>query len=310
MLKKFKIFPDNKIFKHQIIFIDGTFRSGKTSIAQLISSTKNIDFIDEPVVLNLLPIYVKKKLVPKKKGSELFKLYLEELFYDIVVCRRSNFRKIDDSTIHKNTSLNEINLRKKIKNRVEAEKYAKNKKFKLIISIPDNLSNHEFIKKNLENYKFINIFRGGISVADDLSKKGIFKSKNFFKPFDSMLTFKIKINKNVYYLPWWVKKNEIKLFLKLNTFSKCLYYWCEIWSKYKKVTSNNDFLINFDDYVDNKKKFQKEIFKKLNLKKTKFTSEVLKSFRYKEKNEDEIVKKNKIPIWLINRYNKINIKFK
>jgi len=257
----------------KIVFIVGACRSGKTSIGQLASTSINTEFIDEPLLLVSLPILSKIGKIGKKEAISMFRLYLEELVFDIVLMRRSNFRPYDNSTIWKNTNVAEIFTRISLKRRLDAYNYICDNKFTIVITLPDNIENFNFIKEAYPNSKVIEIIRDGVNVADLIREKKWLSDSNLVSPFNATITNEFKNKNNVYQLPWWIESGDENLFLRLSEYERCLYYWCQI----NKCTHPSKKLsdkisVKFEDLIGKTETVKYNIFSFLEIKETNFTS--------------------------------------
>ena len=258
----------------KVVFIVGACRSGKTSIGQLVATSENTEFVDEPLLLVSLPILSKIGKIERKEAISLFRLYLEELVFDIILMRRSNFRPYDNSTVWKNTNTAEMLKRISLKRRVDAYNYVcDNKGFTVVISLPDNIENFNFIKEAHPDSKIIEVMRDGVNVAELIREKKWFSDSNLISPFNATITRKFINKNNTYQLPWWIESGDESLFLSLSEYERCLYYWCQI----NKIAHPSQELpdkifVKFEELIDETSKVRRSMFNFLGAEETNFTS--------------------------------------
>jgi hypothetical protein len=266
-----------------VVFIVGSCRSGKTSIGRLISTSRNTEFIDEPPLLVSLPILSKTKRVEKKEAISMFQSYLIELVFDIVLMRGSNFRPYDDSSVWKTTNLEEILIRISLKRSKDAYNYISDHGFTIVISLPNNIENIDFISEAYPGSKIIKVVRDGMNVAGLTREKGWFSNSSLISGFEESITSKF-IDKNdiAWNLPWWVDDGNI--FLGFSEYERGLYYWCQT-NKFTKFSDKlpNVFSISFENFIKKTFEIKHDIFNFLEIKESNMTSMVeLEISKYKD----------------------------
>jgi len=246
----------------KIVFIVGSCRSGKTSLGQLVSSSKNTEFIDESMLLISLPILSLIGRLNEDEASLLFKMYLDELIYETVLMRKSNFRPFDQSCIWKSTSIDEVMERIALKRKIDACNYIENNKFTVVISLPDNLGAFNFVRKLYPYSKVIISIRSASSVAGLVKNKGWFSDESLVNPLNATITRNFVTNGTEYLLPWWVLLGEESKFINLTEFERGLYYWYEMNKKYLywKNQSDDFFSVKFEDLIEKTTQVQQDIF--------------------------------------------------
>ena len=220
---------DNYNGNHRIIYITGTCRAGKTSLAQILASGKNCALNDEENILQKINLLYHQNKDMRHELLGFFESHIDDIYHDIILCRKANFRKQDASNIYNNTLETEINKRMKLNRVKDAAIYNNKTNFKLIQTLAESPNINRLIAKmNCKPYGLINIIRGFEHIADDVYEKKWFTNINL-KSSNLFIGYKPYTYKNIIYnLPWWVKEGDEKYFLNLNLYSRGLYYWYAI----------------------------------------------------------------------------------
>lgn len=220
--------PPNKSLPFRIVIITGVNRSGKSLLGSLIGSMENVEYIDEPWLPMMLPVMQAKRLIDSDIAKDILLTHTEELFYEMILLRRANFRPKDRSSIWPLKNVTEIFERMiNLNTRAEACVYAKNRKSLLLYNLGGTLPFSNFFLNTFQNCKIIHVIRNGLDVATAVGEKKWFSNDNLRKPIDSYLRniYHRKNPDQQYYMPWWVKEGEEELFLELSDFGKGLYFW-------------------------------------------------------------------------------------
>ena len=252
----------NKILENTI-WITGCARSGTTILGKILSTLKSVEYAFEPEYLyTLLP---KIHSFNKRNWLNLYNTYLiEELFFNLCVGRKVNFRKIDDSYIGHSLSSKDLKAKLRINlSRIDFEHYLEKNKKKLVIKIPDVSRNLVALEKYYPKNKFIITMRNSKSISNSLIKKKWFRNNNNLPS--------IYKNRDMF------GKNIHKKWLKLNEKEKTEEYIKQI-NKYDKKLKNKHVLF-YENLVNDPNKEINKICKFLNLKKTIMTKEAIKTIR-------------------------------
>ena len=94
-----------------VIFITGSFRSGKTTTARILASSKNTVFFDEPLSLISLCILEHLKKIDREIAIEMFVAYATQIYFDAIIGRNLNFKKTDLSYIYKYINQKDLKIR-------------------------------------------------------------------------------------------------------------------------------------------------------------------------------------------------------
>ena len=252
----------NKILNNTI-WITGCARSGTTIIGKILSTLKSVEYAYEPDFLFELLTKIHK--LNKKNWLDLYNIYLiEELFFNLCVGRRANFRKIDDSYIGHSLSDKDLKIKLKINlSRIDFENYLKKRKKKLLIKIPDVSRSLITLEKYYPKNKFIITIRNSKSISSSIIKKKWFKNNNDLPP--------------VYKNPDLLGKSIYNKWIKLNEKKKTELYIKEMNKNCKKI--KNKYFFVYENLIKNPNKEINKICKFLNLKKTTKTKEIIKTIK-------------------------------
>ncbi len=269
----------------KVIWVSGNPRSGTSLLGKILASCKGCEYSFEP---ELLPYILSlKETLNAQKWKELYQGYIEEeLFFNLLVGRKVNFRKREDSSIQIIKSKKEIK-KKLLTNlsRVDLSKYIKKNKVNFIIKFPAI-----DIKKIISLYpqnKNVLIKRNTYSIISSLFKKKWFSNeKNLI---DSFLPHKI-INSKKY--PYWFDKKYLKIWEKSNEMTKCAIFFLVSENYYEKI--KNYSLIEYEELISNPNKSIKKLAKRLNLQMTQNTFQILKTVRKSSTKININLIKNKI----------------
>ena len=276
----------------KVIWISGNPRSGTSLLGKILASCKGCEYSFEP---ELLPYIISlKDTLNKQKWKELYEGYIEEeLFFNLLVGRKVNFRKREDSSIQIIKSKKEIK-KKLLTNlsRVDLAKYLKKNKINFIIKFP-TIDIKRIISLYPQN-KNVLIKRNIYSVISSLFEKKWFSNeKNLI---DSFLPHKI-INARKY--PYWFDRKYLKIWKKSNEITKCAIFVLVSEKYYHRI--KNYSLIEYEELVSNPIKSIKRLTKRLNLEMTKNTFQILNTVKknsrkininvIKDKIQPEILKK-------------------
>jgi hypothetical protein len=261
-----------------IVLVTGVCRSGKTSLARLLGSMENVEYIDECWPLMNLPVMQSKGLISKDLAKQMIISYTKELMNDIILLRRANFRPNDLSNIWDLKSPSEIFERlTNLKTREDVNKHIVGKKVVLVFVLAELTPMISFFRKVFPECKIINSVRNGINVVEDIINKGWYSNKSLEYPAENIMYKKIysKIYSKEYYLPWWVEDFQTEAYLQKNDLEKAMYYWRRILEdsedqikKVKELAPNKYKEIKFETLIDNPRKIVEELSQFIGVKTT------------------------------------------
>ena len=282
--------PNVDYINKKIVWITGLPRSGTTILGKLIGSCKDVKYIYEPD--GLLPIFFLKNKISFNKWKMLFEGYFYlDLIRNNLCDRRFNLNKKDSSYY--------FNYNKKLQfNLNEFDIFKKNNKIsasKIVIKLPQCLEILVSLNKIYKYFKIISLERNLFEIIESITRKQWFK-KDTISRFFPVIEHKSK------FYPTWLKKNFYRSWNKFNEYEKAALYVLHE----KKISKKNDniFKIYYNDIIDNPKKVVNILKKKLHLKPTKKTLNIISQI--KRRKHKSFLLENKINKKLMNELIKIN----
>jgi len=232
-VKDHKFYSSAPDFK--IAIITGACRSGKTTIGQILGSMNNVEYIDEPWLPQVLPIMQYYGSIDPDVAADMLRAFTKELFNDIILLRQSNFRPNDLSTIWDRKNIKEIlNRLIEVDTRTDVQNYINEKNPLLLFNLAELIPFMGFFTRAFPDCKIIHVVRNGFDVAQEVVNKQWFSIENIMEPFSNYYLFRMFNDSGKRYIPWWVKKGEERKFLRMNEYTKGLYYWRSLFEINKK----------------------------------------------------------------------------
>ena len=265
-----------------IIFIDGITRSGKGIFHGIIPSLANVEHF---YVLNLL-----EQVIPAVSFASmdvpyaraLLRTQLNEVAYNTLLCRNTNFRRQDETGIfnYKNPSVYLRRLKRKDGDEVVRE--LRKKKIFFPFKTHDMLVNLEHLNSMDINYYMLALFRHPIDVSYSWWKRGW--GRRFGK---DPRAFSISIDYKGEKLPWYCAGYE-KEWLALNPVERCVRTVTDLIKRsvtqYKKAPNKSRIhLLTFEDFKENTREEMKKIYSFLNTGPTVHTARFIKLANCPEK---------------------------
>lgn len=303
-------FPSGKFFlKFKTAIVTGVGRSGKTALGNILATNSNVEFYEEPWILNLLPAMTKLKMIDDEVGKDMFVTYLHELMNDMVLLRQANFRPNDDSSIWTKKTHTEIFSRiVKLQSRTDVKNFVKkNKPLFLMILREAPLLNLPAVFDALPDCKIIHVIRRGIDVAYQIGEKGWLSNKQLIKPPHARIYYSTIHNGKLFYVPCWIDTKDKKKFVEYSEYERSLLYWCSLVEKWIKSFEKSDrkkqvMTVKFEDFIENPRGFVEKSNLFLNTKPSSITRTALQ----KVQNYDKVYgKAPKLPKELLVRTKKI-----
>lgn len=243
----------------RIAIITGACRSGKTTIGQILGSMNNVEYIDEPWFPTVLPVMQNYGSIDPDVAVDMLRAFTKELFNDIILLRQSNFRPNDLSTIWARKDVKDIMDRLVKKHtRDDVEKYIEEKNPILLYNLAELIPFMSFFIKTFPDCRIIHVIRNGFDVAQEVVDKQWFSNEKFKEPLSNYYLFRVFEDSGKHYIPWWVKRGEERKFLRMNDYTKGLYYWRNLLEINKedveifKIKKSNQYMeIKFEDIFEN-----------------------------------------------------------
>tara|TARA_B100001769_G_C22083942_1_gene584198 strand:- start:669 stop:1526 length:858 start_codon:yes stop_codon:yes gene_type:complete len=260
---------------NKTIFISGNARSGTSIVGKILATCKNSEYAFEP---ELIPYIIQlKDFLKNEDWKKIYQGYIEEeLFFNLLIGRKINFRINEDSSIKNLKSKSDIQKKLRLNiSRVNLDNYLKKNKINFIIKFPSI-----DIKKIISNYKktkIVLVKRNLLSVILSLYKKKWFKNNSNL--INSFLPYK-KIGKKKY--PYWFEKSYSKIWINCNEITKCAIFTIISERYYSGIKKK--YIIRYEDLIDNPKKTISSLIKQLGLKQTHQTKKLIKQIKNNKRN--------------------------
>jgi|LakMenEpi03Aug12_release.lakeMendotaPanAssembly.Ray.scaffolds.fasta_scaffold293421_2 hypothetical protein len=154
------------------LIIDGFSRSGKFVLGQLVASLENVEFIQNPFVLETVLYLARLNKIDLDVAKILCQTDCDLNTYNMIIGRNLNTRLDDMSTIHNSSNPEKFLQRAATKNTIELlESYMKNNSLPLYI-IHEGLCNANLIFNFYPGSKIINLQRDPVSLIFSWYKRG------------------------------------------------------------------------------------------------------------------------------------------
>ncbi len=298
------VFPDSIGDKLSPIIITGACRSGKTTLGNVLASCPQVEYADEPYTGMLLPMVSGTGLINNNIAKSWMKVYLRELFNDLVLLRRANFRKQDLSSIWEKKEKEEITYRmNNLNSRKDVDDYIARKNLRLVVTLTECFPFLMFMDSALNNPSFIHVVRNGYDVAIDLEKKKWFSDEQLIEPVNAQLYIPYQWKGSSWHIPWWVDREDFNFFLNLNLFDRGIYYWCSLMEKSLRSLSeySREFIqVKYEDLVTKPASIMEDIIDRFN-----FTKGVQTMNQLKKLQERSVASERKLDV-----HPKLNEKFR
>jgi hypothetical protein len=272
LLKNSDYYSGEFTYNNPTVIITGACRSGKTTIGNILATCDEVEYADEPWFMMQISHMMANGTISTNKAKGLIPTYLSELLNDLILLRGANFRIDDLSSIWTKKRTEEILYRlTSVKSRADVQALIKENKTQLILTLSEAGPTLSNMTQHIGDVKVIHVVRNGLEVAQAIADKKWFSNENLKRPNMAMLTSKVNFKNTLYYIPWWVKEEDVELFLTYNDLERGLFYWCSIIeysiSNFKKV--KNVFTLNFESLLINPTETSRTVMDFLGLRMSK-----------------------------------------
>ena len=270
-MHKPKLFKES--FFGNVVVVTGTYCSGKSMVAPIVSSLNNVEHVRKLVEADQIFHLANLKKIQKNVAIFLARHYLDKCFYEQLIGRNINFRIDDETSIF--TAKNTLELANRIflkRGEHIISKHIKKKTF-FCMDTHDGIMLFDYWKEMSKNFKFINIYRNPIDTAASWHKHGMGRVEKI--RFNEIILFK---NNNNNFPLYFIKNfNEYR---KKNPMDRIidmvLYCMKKEYLNYKKFKKNkNCRFIEFEDFATNTSTHLNAICKFLKVKKSNKTKEIM-----------------------------------
>jgi len=215
-------------FNFDTAVIAGACRSGKTTLGNLLGTCENVENAEEPWTAKLIPLMCGLNIMDETIGKEMFLSFITELYNDMILLRRANFRPSDLSCIWAQKDYEEVYHRLTgVNTRVEVKEYTDKYSPLLLLNLTEVVPFLKFFFDIMPKTKLIYVLRKGSDVAYDCLNKRWFSDIQLKSPIKALPYHKYKYKGSIWHLPWWVSQGEEDLFISYSEYDRCIYYWCQ-----------------------------------------------------------------------------------
>jgi len=278
-------------FNFNTAIITGVCRSGKTTLGNLLATAPYVENAEEPWTATNLSMMTGLGLIDERAGKEMCLNFLTEMFNDMILLRKANFRPKDLSSIWNQKSGEEIFSRlTDLYSRGDVKEFISDNSPLLLLNLAEILPFIDFFLDVLPETKLIHVVRKGLDVASDCYQKHWFSDEQVKLPIKAFPYSTYKFRNETWYLPWWVSRDEEELFLSYSEYERCVYYWCQlIQSELDRIDGLVDegkcIVIRYEELIKDPRKSFDEAAYFLNIKSTPLTEMAIA----KVKSREEIV---------------------
>ena len=264
-----------KKFLKNLILVTGTHTSGKSMVSPIVASLSNVEMLRKIYYLDQLSILYNFKKINLESAKFFGQHILDLSYYDQLIGRNINFRVEDETSVYQ--SKNPKLYKKRILSKRGAKVLAHHEKINthMLLDAHDGIWFYKFWENlQIKNLKIINIHRNPIDIVNSWinSDLGLVEKQ--------ILCQIPLISKNNRVKPFYLYNNFTKNNLKNKTeiiidmVDECVRK--EI-STYNRIKNKNKILrINFDNFASNTHYHINEICNFLYLKKSTFTTKIMK----------------------------------
>lgn len=269
----------------RVIFISGTCRSGKTLLSKLLGSTKEIEWIEEPYSMLLIPILVGLDIISQYSFDMIFPAMCREYINDQVLLRNGNFRVNDLSSIWNIKDSKEIFERLvNLNSRSDVNQYILDNEKIFLFDLPEVLPFMDYIRNCCNNAVIIHVIRNGFDVADETLNKGWFSDLSLSNCHQNTLFRRYKDGRCI---PWWVRDEEEDIFIAACEYERGLMYWYSILDYAHDSDEGSkenlyDILIRYEDLVKTPNSILELLNQKKKLTITSKTISIMSEFNSKQ----------------------------
>lgn len=260
------------INQNPVIFIDGLIGGGKTLVSNLIGSIKDVEWWSHQSRFEQICTLDYNKKIKEDEASNLLVKFYNELYYDSLILRHSNYRKQDVTSIYNHPRLKEILKRIKYSDNYAKKKVKKSKLILPFMTHFNTLSSATLFRSFGNKLVYVYLTRNPYNVYTlnhlanwtDVWKK----KRNRF----GALTYYDK--SNFQNIPAFIYSHK-KEYLKINKYEKAiliLKYFCDYDQNLKKMMNlrkkykSKIILIPYEKLTINPIKYLNMLTKSLNKK--------------------------------------------
>jgi len=271
------------------VVLIGAARSGKTIIGNLLGSCQHVEHIDQPWLLEMLPIMAGEGILSETLAIQMFQTYEYELWNDRILMRHVNFRPADLSSIWRQKTPQEIFTRLiGLYSRDDVRRYVRERCPTLVLTFTDALPFCDFFWKALPGCKLLHIVREGLEVALEVEQKRWLSDEELRHPLHPNLYRTYANVSAIYHLPYWVERGLEKRFLVASEYARALWYWRRLMEMADTATKNRPDtqelrIVKLSDVLDRPRETISSLIEFVGVTQTEVTEGLLARIKHREK---------------------------
>ena len=270
----------------KVVVIIGAGRSGKTLVGNLLGSCQRVEHIDQPWLLDTLPVLAGHGLIPESLAVQMFQAYTVELWYDRILMRNVNFRPEDRSSIWQQKGPQEILSRLVgLYSRGDVQRYVGEQSTALVLTMTDNLPFFPFFMKALPDCHLIHVLRDGLDVALEVADRRWFSDEEHLQPVHAnpYRPYQTSGDGAKHYIPYWVEEGTEDRFLSSSEFARGLCYWRRLMEKTTSSAGMEKMrVVKLADVLDRPEETISQLIGSLAMEKTNLTGSLLGKIQREE----------------------------
>lgn len=274
------------------IYVVGLPRSGKTTILNLLGSCKNVETAEEPFELSLI---AQKSSLYENNPKELlnqmdsYLALMENLFCEIAIGRRVNYRKQDLSYVKLQKTKNLLTNRHKLNTRKQLLMHLNSNQTTFAVSLNEAEGSLNFITSKVPNPIVIFMENKIERVLDEINFKHWLSDESLTTQADLTPAYKfIKkfLDKN-FYVPYLVSDLLIRDFLNSSERERAVLYTLEQKKRFESSINSLSipvFKIDFSKFIRDPLNQTIDLISQLDLVPTRLMFKQIKRMKRKSKN--------------------------
>jgi len=290
-----KFYRNNPHWK-RTIYIIGLPRSGKTTLLNIIGTCENVETIEEPFEISL--VAQKASMYPENSQEfaaqmDTYMSLVENLFCEITIGRRLNFRSSDSSFIKNQKTSQNLKQRFGITSKRNLINYLETKNIVFALTLNESESCLNFITQKVPKPLVLLLERDLKQVISEVYKKEWLSNKSLSAQIDMTPAYFIKkiVSNKVIHVPYLIKEKDVDTFLKSGDLDRVKIY---INNQNKILVKNIKNLkipvikINYDELISYPNNVIRDLLGEINLQPTYLTKLAIKKLKKRKTNNEKI----------------------
>lgn len=260
------------------ILLTGAARSGTTIIGKVLHSFDRVEYVFEPPMLvSMFPLI---EQMPKEQWCLLCETYLyEDFFVNAISGRSINTNKVDDSSIYKVKSEDDIKWRmERSIGKVEAELLGAERR--IAFKVPSVIPFVSILQQYYTGMAVVIMRRDAVGNINSLLAKKWFADDNANR--NMIWPFRLQNGKQI---PFWVREEDEKRWLSMSELDRCAYYYVRVNEDIDGIA--NRIEIRYGDLLNDPARVVGSLADRLGLEFGERTASIIASIRPTIKKRDD-----------------------